>query len=184
MLHKESPRAIFGIVAIILAISAPLVVLFIPMVQLTTFRHDPQNLLMTIPVINYYLLSAAFLFFILIFSILAFRRNKRVYTLISALFVTACGLIYFSGLNYIQVHTDFVRIQHFNTETTYPMSEIKTIVYGYGIDENGQYLFYTKDDEEIKTADTPLLDLEKKRKLYRIASENGAEFIERAYKGE
>lgn len=184
MLHEKSPRAIFGVLAIVLAISSPLIVLFIPMVQLSTFRHNSQNLLMTIPIINYYLLSAAFTIFILIFAILAFKRNRTIYTLISALFIVSCALIYLSSLSYIQIHTDFVRIKNFNTETTYPMSEMETIVYEYGVYENGQYLFFTKDGDEIKIADTPLIDIEKKRKLYRIASENGAEFIERPYQGE
>lgn len=184
MLHEKSPRAIFGVLAIVLAISSPLIVLFTPMVQLSTFRHDSQNLLMTIPIMNYYLLSAAFIILIMIFAILAFKRNKTIYTVVTALFIISCGLVYLSSLSYIQIHTDFVRIKNFNSETTYPMNEMKTIVHEYGIDENGQYLFYTKDNEEIIIADTPLMDIEKQRKLYRIASEHGVEFIERAYKDE
>ncbi|MFC4356296.1 hypothetical protein ACFO0S_14640 [Chryseomicrobium palamuruense] len=179
MLHEKSPRAIFGVIAIILLVSAPLVILFIPMVQLSTFRYDPQNLLMLPPMVNYYLLTLASAFIIAIFIGLAIKRTRAMYFLASLLAIAAIVATYFSSLSHIQIHPEYVQIKNFHTVSTYPMDDMDTIIYEYGIEERGRYLFITQG-EEIEVTDSPMMTDEKRRQLNRIAREQDVAFVERA----
>lgn len=179
MLNRPSTSSIFIIIAVLVVIVAPFIIFFWPLFQLITFRFDAENLLMTVPMKNFYLLIAAFAIFIIVLVILAFKRTKLIFLLMSLPIIASIVFIYFSSLSYIQIHPEFVRIKDFHIEKTYPMDEMATIIYEYDKVENGRYLFYTKDDELITIADTPLLDAEKHGKLRSIAKGKGVEFIER-----
>lgn len=182
MLNQKSPRAIFGVLAILILVSAPLVVLFAPMIQLSTFRYDPENLLMLPPMVNFYLLTIASAFVIAIFISLAIKRTRATYALAGLFAIAAIASAYFSGLSYIQIHPDHVEIKTFHTVSTYPMHEMDTIIYEYGIQERGRYLFLTQG-EEIEIMESPMMTDEKRRQLNRIARDNQIEFIERAFTG-
>lgn len=93
MANQPSTSSIFIIIAVIIAILSPFIILFWPLIQLITFRFDSDNLLMTIPAKNYHLLISAFIVFISIFVLLAFKRTKGMFVSISRLAVISALLI-------------------------------------------------------------------------------------------
>ncbi|WP_342526687.1 hypothetical protein MKY84_13430 [Chryseomicrobium sp. FSL W7-1435] len=180
MLHKKSPTTIFGVFAILFTVTAPLVVLFLPMIQVATFRHDAQNILMTFPVLNYYLLSAASILLIGSLLLLAYKRTKPICFTVGSMLIVAGVLTYASGLSYIQIHEEFVHVTELREETTLYMKDMETIIYEYGIEENGQYIFIPKEGEKLVLENSPLVTDDKRRRLYRITGEHGIEYIVRA----
>ena len=180
MLHEKSPTTIFGVFAILLTVTSPLIILFLPMIQVATFRHDAQNILMTFPMLNYYLLSAAAILLIICLVLLAYKRTTPIYFAVSGMVIAAGFLTYASGLSYIQIHEEFVHVTELREETTLYMKDMETIIYEYGIEENGQYIFIPKEGEQLILEDSPLVTDDKRRKLYRITGEHGIEYIVRA----
>lgn len=177
MANQPSTSSIFIIIAVIIAILSPFIIFFWPLIQLITFRFDSDNLLMTVPAKNYYLLISAFIIFISIFVLLAIKRTKWMFVSISGLAAISALLIYFSSLSYIQIHPNFVRIQDFHTENTYPMIKMEKIIQETSSYENGRFIFHTQDGEIITITETPLFDSEKQGKLKGIAKQNGTEYI-------
>lgn len=180
-MHRPSISSIFVVLAMMLTLVAPLIVLFWPLFQISTFRFDRDNLLMTVPMQNYYLLGTALFILITLLFLLAWRRTKKIYVFVTIGVMIAGGIFYLSSVSYIQIHPAFVKKQNYHQEIVYEMEDLEEIIYEYGREENGQYIFRTKDKAEMIIPDSPLLDGEKKQKLRQAATSHNVEFIEREY---
>jgi|SRR5699024_4887801 len=181
MLNRPSISSIYIVFGIMLTLITPLIVFFWPLFQISTFRFNRDNLLMTVPMQNYYLLAIGLFIPISLLFLLAWKRTKRIYIIVSLGVLLACGIFYVSSLSYIQIHPEFVKKQQYHQEILYEMKDLEVIIYEYGQDKNGQYIFRAKNNEEIVIPDSPLLDGEKKQKLKQAATINKVEFIEREY---
>lgn len=179
MLHQKSPRAILIVWAIVVVLLAPIFILFVPITITQTFFYDPSQIVVIAPTINHYLITAAFTILLAVLLLLAIKRTKWTYIFSGILSVTAITAFVFSTLSYIIIHPDYITIKEFTEKKDYPIENFATIIYEYGSGEPGRYQFITKDDKVVIIQDSPQLQFEKRRAIYKMALDHDMEFIER-----
>lgn len=183
MLNDLSTRAKFGLTAIAVALIGILVVLFLPMSVTETMYYSRENIILLTPETNLKHFGIAIIVIVFVFVLLAFKRNIFMYSL-STLIILSCIVISFLTLtNYIAIQNEQIIIKDYDGESIYPWTEIDEIVYEYVFEENGKYIFRTKNNEQFIIYETAKFGNMEKSKIYMTARNLNIKFIERAAEG-
>lgn len=158
MLHSISIRGRFLITAMLFALIADFLCIFIPMLYSVTVYYDRETVVWFIPPKNFWLLGLAFgaVFFNLL--MLAFKRNYITYILTAIIIVASICIGYLSFLSVTIINNEHIYIKDLFDEETYLWSEMNEVVLYYDEEENyEEYVFSLSDGSQITMWNNPKL---------------------------
>ena len=165
MHNKPQLKLVFLVFASCIFIFSPLLILFIPLFFSVTFFYEKYTWVYYTPSINFLLIGIAVaLLFLTCLVILIVNKKKLMYTLTAILTIAALVLIVGSGMSYLKISPDGMKVRHaFQLEEkVYVWSDMEKVEY-YPVADNNEgsasYIVRFKDGETYKFNETADVEL-------------------------
>lgn len=164
-LRDISIPARFVLLAVATLIIGSLAVLFVPLIYSETKYFSENVIVWTIPMKNFWLLGLGFVVLIVMWLLLAWRRNRWTYIFSALLFIAALGIGYASFLSVTFIRDTGIEQRDVFQKHIYQWEDIERVTLTYNEANEEVYTFIPKSgatftlDQNSKTASAGLQTL-------------------------
>ncbi|MCM3723079.1 acyl dehydratase [Solibacillus isronensis] len=179
MFKKFSPSLFFSMSAVTVIVVAPFFMIFHPIFQNEFFQFNKSSATFIPNPINFRLVLVTGLVLIVMFWLLAYRRNMKVYLIGLLLFILSIGIGYLSTQNYLLISQEQLERHYLFEEQQYRWEEFDEVVYEYVVGSNkGDITFTTKTGDQFVIKEKELHSTGRSL-IYQLSRENEVTYIER-----
>ena len=179
MFKNFSPSLFFSMSAVTVVVVAPFIMIFHPIFQMEFFQYNKSAATFIPNPINLRLVLIAGFVLIVMFWLLAYRRNMKVYLIGLLLFILSIGIGYLSTQNYILISQEQLERHHLFEEQQYRWEELDAVVYEYVVGSNkGNITFTTKTGDQFVIKEKELHSTGRSL-IYQFSRANEVTYIER-----
>jgi thiol:disulfide interchange protein len=146
-LHDISASARFVLLAVATIIIGSLVVLFAPLIYSETVYFNEDVIMWTIPMKNFWLLGLALIVLVMMWLLLAWRRNRWTYVASVVLFIATCVLGYASFLSVTFIREAGIEQRDVFKTHVYQWEDIEKVTLTYNEKAEDVYTFTPKNGE-------------------------------------
>jgi len=174
-----SPSLFFSMSAVTVVVVAPLIMIFHPIFQNEFFLYNNSSVTFIPNPLNFRLVLITGLVLIVMFWLLAYKRNMKVYLIGLLLFILSIGLGYLSTQNYILISQEELERHYLFEEHQYRWEELDEVVYEYVVGSNkGDITFTTKTGDQFVVKEKELHSTGRSL-IYQLSRANEVTYIER-----
>lgn len=146
-LHDISVPARFVLLAIATIIIGSLVVLFAPLIYSETAYFNEDAIIWTIPMKNFWLLGLAFIVLVMMWLLLAWRRNRWTYIVSAVMLMMVFVIGYASFLSVTFIRDTGIEQRDVFKTHAYQWEEIEQVTLTYNAKAEEIYTFTPKNGE-------------------------------------
>lgn len=151
-LHDISASAKFVLLAIATIIIGSLVVLFVPLIYSETVYFNEDVIMWTIPMKNFWLLAFALIVLVMMWLLLAWRRNRWTYIMSGVLLIIVFVMGYASFLSVTFIRETGIEQRDVFTTHEYKWEDIEKVTLTYNTKNEDVYTFTPKNGEPFTLA--------------------------------
>ncbi|MEK5186400.1 acyl dehydratase [Solibacillus sp. FSL R5-0691] len=179
MFKNFSPSLFFSMSAVTVVVVAPLIMIFHPIFQNEFFLYNNSSVTFIPNPLNFRLVLITGFVLIVMFWLLAYKRNMKVYLIGLLLFILSIGLGYLSTQNYILISQEELERHYLFEEHQYRWEELDEVVYEYVVGSNkGDITFTTKTGDQFVVKEKELHSTGRSL-IYQLSRANEVTYIER-----